>query len=112
MEFEWTDLLLLLPLSGIFVFMSGKKLLGYMRNKYKRWGYPMSFMYIQAGLELLGVACLWIEEYQFLSAVLLAIVPFAAIVTSTRYYEETRTYWLPAITFILLGILIWWNLSH
>ncbi|MEM7368640.1 MAG: DoxX family protein [Bacteroidota bacterium] len=112
MDYELPELLLLVPISGIFAFMSIKKLLGKMREKYKRWGYPIPFMYGQSILELVGVICLWVEDYQFLAAVSLAIVPFAAITTSTRYYEETRTYWLPALTFLLLGGLIWWNLRY
>lgn len=91
--------------------MAGKKLIGKMRTNYKRWGYPMPFMYGQAILELVGVACLWQEDYRTLAAMLMLIVPFAAITTNTRYYEPGRAYWLPAITFLMLGLLIWWNVS-
>lgn len=110
MNIEWPEFLLLIVISGIFVFMAGKKLLGKMRTNYKRWGYPIPFMYGQAIFELVGVAYLWQEDVRALTAMGLLIIPFGAITTNTRYYEPGKRYWLPAFTFLMLGVLIWWTI--
>lgn len=111
MDIRWIEangeLGLIIPLSLAFGSMLIIKLLGKMKEDFQRWGFPVWMPYVVALYEAAGVWYLWQRDWQILAAMCLAVIPFGAIITMTRYYEAGWRYWLPGATLAaLVGVIL------
>ncbi|MCO7222817.1 DoxX family protein [Pleionea sp. CnH1-48] len=85
----WLDKILLGIVGLIFLLSGGAKLAGldFELAAFERWGYPLWFMYLTGGLEVVGAAGLMHNKLQKLAAPGLALLMVGAMATHIKFGE-------------------------
>ena len=89
----------------IFLMAVVGKLSGRLKEKYKKWGYSTVFMYSLAVLESIGILGLF-THYNRISASFLLAIMVGAFYTLIKNKENWKSYVLPLITTVALGIFL------
>jgi len=95
-------------LGGIFLVAGGSKIINPDNHveKFAHWGYPLWFMYLTGGIEVVAGIALWIPLVRLYGVLLLSVTMIGASITHLRA-GEMGAFPIPLVLLFLLLTLAW-----